>query len=37
MREQWNDTAEWTREVKGNKKHYKVELFIVLDFAMYKQ
>jgi len=32
----WNNTAELKRHGKSNKQHYKVELFVVLDYAMYK-
>ena len=33
--EQWNETAQWSRIGKGNKQYYKVELFVVLDYAIY--
>ena len=36
--ENWNDTAEWDlHSGRSGKQFYKVELFVVLDFAMYKQ
>jgi len=36
--ENWNDTAEWDlHRGRSGKQFYKVELFVVLDFAMYKQ
>ena len=32
-----NNTAEWkSRRGRSNKDHYRVEIFVVLDFAMYK-
>jgi len=35
--EQWNSSTEMTRHGKTSKQHYKVEMLVVLDFAMYKQ
>ena len=34
---EWNETAKWQRGGKSAKQHYKVELLVVLDYAMYKQ
>jgi len=33
----WNRTSAWKLGGKSGKQHYKVDLFVVLDFAIYKQ